>query len=55
MRGGGGGKAYSVTAIAGCFHSADGVPGEMKPSRNHKHVVCRKCCAAPQRRVRSTD
>lgn len=38
--------AYSVTAIAERFHSADGVPGEMKPNRNHKHGVCRKYGAA---------
>lgn len=39
-----------VTAIAQCFDSADGVPGEMKPNRNHKHVVCRKCSAARRER-----
>lgn len=39
-----------MTAIAQCFDSADGVPGEMKPNRNHKHVVCRKCSAARRER-----
>lgn len=39
-----------MTAIAQCFDSADGVSGEMKPNRNHKHVECRKCSAARRER-----
>lgn len=40
----------NLSAIVLCFDSEDRGLGDMKPNENHKHVVCRKCCAALRKR-----